>query len=80
MSSRQAAIRMKCNDCSAGDGTTIRCCPMLDCALWDFRMGYGSKRNELYYDRNLYREHEDLSQEEFNRILKKLQMNDQEMS
>ena len=53
---------------------------MLDCALWDFRMGYGSARNELYYDRELYQEHEDLSQEEFNRMLKELQMNGKEMS
>ena len=80
MPTRQAAIRLKCYDCSAGDGTTIRCCQVLECALWDFRMGYGSKRNELYYDRNLYREHEDLSQADFNRILMELQMNGQETS
>ena len=80
MPSRQAAIRMKCADCASGDSTTIRCCPMLDCALWDFRMGYGSTRNELYYNRELYQEHEDLSQEEFNRLLKELQMRGKERS
>ncbi len=36
-------------------------------------MGYGSERNRVYYDRNLYREHMDVAQEVFNRKLKKAQ-------
>jgi len=35
-----------------------------------FRMGYSSRRNKQYYDRDLYREHLEKSQEQFNRILK----------
>ena len=70
MPTRQVALRMKCDDCSAGDHTAIRCCQVLGCPLWDFRMGYRSKRNEEYYDRDLYREHMDVPQEEFNRVLK----------
>ena len=80
MATRQAAIRLKCHDCATGDTTAVRCCPVVDCALWDFRMGYGSARNELYYDRELYQQHEDLSQEGFNRMLKELQMNSKERS
>ena len=80
MMTRQAAIRMKCNDCAAGDGTAIRCCPILDCSLWNFRMGYASRRTKLYYDKDLYREHEEVSQEEFNRMLKQLQMTGKEIS
>ena len=43
-------------------------------------MGYGSTRNELYYDREFYQEHEEVSQEEFNRMLKELQMHGKERS
>jgi len=36
-------------------------------------MGYRTRRNELYYDRELYLKYWDVAQEEFNRVLKKLQ-------
>jgi len=36
-------------------------------------MGYASSRNQIYYDPDFYQEHKDMSQEEFNRVLKKLQ-------
>jgi len=73
MTSRQAAIRQKCENCMDQDSTSIRCCQILDCSLWDFRMGYRTRRNELYYDRELYLKYWDVAQEEFNRVLKKLQ-------
>ena len=80
MASRQTAIREKCDDCTASDSTAIRCCPALGCSLWDFRMGYRSKRNEHYYNRDLYLEHMDEPQEEFNRILKEIQKSALEMA
>ena len=80
MASRQAAIRMKCADCSAGDSTAIRCYPAIRCPLWPYRMGYSSSRNQIYYDRDLYREHEGTSSAEFNRILKERQLNAQKIA
>lgn len=73
MASRQVAIRQNCLDCCDDDSTAIRCCPTDGCSLWDFRMGYRTRRNELYYNREFFRRHKDVPQEEFNRILKKLQ-------
>lgn len=70
MPTRQGALRKKCHDCSAGDHTAVRCCPVLQCALWGYRMGYQSKRNEHYYNRDIFLEHMDEPQETFNRILK----------
>lgn len=70
MASRQAAIRAKCMVCCADSETAIRCCTVLDCPLWDYRMGYPCRRNEQYYDHDLYWEHLEKSQEEFNRVLK----------
>ena len=73
MPSRQAAIRNRCMECGAESDTSVRCCPVLDCPLWDFRMGYKTKRNELCYNREFYDRHKDVPQEEFNRILKRAQ-------
>ena len=73
MATRQSAIRMKCTDCCAGDGTAIRCCTVTSCPLWGFRMGYGSERNRVCYDHDLYGEHVDETQEAFNRRLKEVQ-------
>ncbi len=36
-------------------------------------MGYRSERNRVYYDRDLYAEHVDDTQEAFNRTLKEVQ-------
>ena len=36
-------------------------------------MGYGSERNRVYYDRDLYGEHVDETQEAFTRMLKEAQ-------
>ena len=36
-------------------------------------MGYGSERNRVYYDRDLYGEHVDETQEAFNRRLKEVE-------
>ena len=72
MTTRQSAIRLKCVDCAVNDTTAIRCCMSIDCPLWEFRMGYWSTRNELYYDRKIYIKYANEPQVEFNRILKKL--------
>ncbi|MBA7662450.1 hypothetical protein ES703_70479 [subsurface metagenome] len=36
-------------------------------------MGYRTRRNELYSNREFFRRRKDVPQEEFNRVLKKLQ-------
>lgn len=36
---RAKAIRAKCLDCSCGDRTEVRLCPITDCPLWIYRMG-----------------------------------------
>ena len=42
---RAKAIRLKCLDCSCGQLTEIRECPIKDCALWCYRMGYEVDKN-----------------------------------
>jgi hypothetical protein len=44
-----AAIRAKCFDCSGGQPSEIRLCPVERCALYPFRMGTNPhrKRREL---------------------------------
>ncbi len=75
MATRQSAIRSKCMDCCAEDATGIRCCTVVRCPLWPFRMGYKSGRNRIYYDRELYLDHLDEAQESFNRFLKEVHNN-----
>lgn len=36
---RQQAIRQKCLECSAGSTKEVRLCPIINCALWRFRLG-----------------------------------------
>lgn len=42
---RAKAIRLKCLDCSCGQLTEIRECPIKDCALQCYRMGYEVDKN-----------------------------------
>ena len=42
---RAKAIRLKCLDCSCGQLTEIRECPIKDCHLWCYRMGYEVDKN-----------------------------------
>ena len=37
------AIRMKCIDCSNYQLKEIRCCTVIDCALYPFRFGHKPK-------------------------------------
>jgi len=39
------AIRQKCLDCSCGQLSEIRECPIKNCALYNFRMGYKTDEN-----------------------------------
>jgi len=38
------AIRAKCIDCSGGQLSEVRLCPVTTCALWPYRMGKRPKR------------------------------------
>lgn len=51
---RAKAIRLKCLDCSCGQLTEIRECPIKDCALWCYRMGYEVDKNgkKIKFDNN----------------------------
>lgn len=38
------AIRKKCLDCSAGSPNEVRCCDLLDCPLYPYRLGKSPNR------------------------------------
>lgn len=40
---RKQAIRAKCLDCSNGNRTEVRECPVSGCPLWTYRMGTEQK-------------------------------------
>lgn len=40
------AIRAKCLECSAGQMSEVRRCPVNDCPLWEYRMGHRPKQND----------------------------------
>jgi len=49
------AIRKKCLDCTCGQYEEIRLCPIIDCALYPYRMGKKPSKATLlsikeYYD------------------------------
>ena len=46
--SRSKAIRLKCLDCSGFQSAEVKHCPVVNCPLWRYRMGY-EQRDELYY-------------------------------
>lgn len=39
------AMRAKCLECSAGSANEVKLCPMVDCALWPYRIGRGICRD-----------------------------------
>lgn len=41
------AIRAKCLDCSAGQPSEVRKCPIDNCALFTYRFGHNPKRKGL---------------------------------
>lgn len=41
------AIRLKCLDCSAGQPSEVRKCPMEDCPLFTYRFGHNPNRKGL---------------------------------
>lgn len=45
--SRQAAIRLKCLDCTCDQPNEIRKCPIKDCPLYLYRMGRKLKPEEM---------------------------------
>lgn len=38
------AMRAKCLDCCCGQAKEVRNCPIIDCALWAYRMGKNPNR------------------------------------
>lgn len=42
---RQKSIREKCLDCCADQPKEVRLCPIKDCPLWRYRLGYEIKDN-----------------------------------
>lgn len=42
---RQKAIRQKCLDCSNYQPKEVRLCPVLECPLWRYRLGYEDKNS-----------------------------------
>lgn len=40
------AIRAKCLECSAGQVSEVRNCPVKNCPLWEYRMGHRPKDEE----------------------------------
>lgn len=49
------AIRLKCLDCSAGQPSEVGLCPVVDCPLWNFRLGKNpfAKKRVLTEERRL---------------------------
>lgn len=39
------AIRAKCIDCTNGQNVEIRECPIVNCPLWEYRMGHRPKKS-----------------------------------
>ena len=68
---RAKAIKSKCLECSAESTTSVRCCPVIRCALWEYRFGRalrGGYKN-AFLDKDFFREYLDMPQEAFNRLL-----------
>ena len=38
--SRSKSIRLKCLDCCCDQAAEVRKCPVIECALWRYRMGH----------------------------------------
>lgn len=66
---RGKAIHQKCLDCSENT-TALRCCPVLNCPLWQYRFGRSLQGGyKAYLDRDFFETHIDMEQAEFNRLL-----------
>lgn len=37
---RSKAIRLKCLDCTCGQPNEVKLCPIKNCPLWNYRLGY----------------------------------------
>ena len=37
---RSKAIRLKCLDCMCGQAKEVTLCPIKNCPLWNYRLGY----------------------------------------
>lgn len=40
------AIRAKCLDCSCGQFVEIRECPVVECPLWEYRLGHRPQKEQ----------------------------------
>ena len=43
------AIRRKCADCAGGSHSEVRLCPVVDCPLWDWRLGFHPKTAKVKF-------------------------------
>ena len=41
------SLRLKCLDCTSNQPGEIRCCEILDCPCWPYRMGRRPSQEEL---------------------------------
>ncbi len=68
---RAKAIKGKCQDCSADSGTSVRCCPVVNCPLWIYRFGRALQGGYkiAFLDRDFFEVHVDTPEVEFNHLL-----------
>ena len=52
------SIRKKCLDCTCGQVKEIRDCPIINCALYPYRMGRRPDKSTLYTINKFYNENE----------------------
>lgn len=62
--SRSKAIRLKCIDCCCGNMAEVRRCPLTNCPLWRYRMGY-EENDELKPLRKNHENMDDFEDEDF---------------
>lgn len=58
------AIKAKCLECSCGQITEVKNCPIKDCSLWEYRTGHGQKKTLSDEDREMLRQR---ARQNFNR-------------
>lgn len=58
------AIKAKCLECSCGQITEVKNCPIKDCSLWEYRTGHGQKKTLSDEDREILRQR---ARQNFNR-------------
>ena len=57
------AMRAKCIDCCCGSNKEIRLCPVINCALYPYRMGRRPDQATLDALKAFYEENPELAQE-----------------